>query len=187
MAKQKKDIRVTKKGSERIVVRALRTYQGKQVAVFSFFLHGSDVLRVADISRISRDHKSELRGFQRKEIRSHVRSIVNYLESGPVLFPSAIILALSPEVHFAQSRGPSPSGLADIAQSGTLTIPVRPEGHQVAWIVDGQQRSLALAQAKSSKIPVPVVGFISGELETQREQFILVNKAKPLPTRLISE
>lgn len=187
MAKQRKAARVAKKGGERLVVRALRTYQGEHVAVFSFFLQGSDVLRVADISRISRDDKSELRGFQRKEIKSHVRSIVNYLESGPVLFPNAIILALSPEVRFVQSRGPSPNGIAEIAQSGTLTIPVRPEGHQVAWIVDGQQRSLALAQAKNSSIPVPVVGFISGELETQREQFILVNKAKPLPNRLISE
>lgn len=187
MTKKTLKKRTLRKGSERIVVRALRTHQGKNVAVFSFFLQGSDVLRVADLSRISRDEKSELRGFQRKEIKNHVRSIVNYLESGPVLFPNAIILALSPEVRFVQSRGPSPEGLAEIAQSGTLTIPVRPAGHQVAWIVDGQQRSLALSQAKNSNISVPIVGFISGELETQREQFILVNKAKPLPTRLISE
>ena len=34
---------------------------------------------------------------------------------------------------------------------------------------------------------MPVVGFVSPDLETQREQFILVNKAKPLPTRLINE
>ena len=63
----------------------------------------------------------------------------------------------------------------------------RPEGQRAAWIVDGQQRSLALARAKNNKIPVPVIGFVSPDLETQREQFILVNKAKPLPTRLINE
>jgi DGQHR domain-containing protein len=57
----------------------------------------------------------------------------------------------------------------------------------VAWIVDGQQRSLALAQAKNSRLPVPVVAFVSDDLQMQREQFILVNKAKPLPTRLINE
>jgi DGQHR domain-containing protein len=57
----------------------------------------------------------------------------------------------------------------------------------VAWIVDGQQRSLALAQAENKDIAVPVVGFVSDSLDLQREQFILVNKAKPLPTRLINE
>ena len=57
----------------------------------------------------------------------------------------------------------------------------------MAWIVDGQQRSLALSRATNNQIAVPVIGFVSAELETQREQFILVNKAKPLPTRLINE
>jgi DGQHR domain-containing protein len=32
-----------------------------------------------------------------------------------------------------------------------------------------------------------VIGFVSEKLSVQREQFILVNKAKPLPTRLINE
>jgi DGQHR domain-containing protein len=128
-----------------------------------------------------------LKGFQRKEIRSHVNGIVEFLDSGPVLFPNAIILALAPEVEFRQSRGPVPDGMTDAANSGTLTIPLRPEGRRAAWIVDGQQRSIALSRAKDPRIPVPVVGFVSGELETHREQFILVNKAKPLPTRLINE
>ena len=74
-----------------------------------------------------------------------------------------------------------------MADAGTLTLPVRPEGQRVAWIVDGQQRSLALAQTTNSQLPVPVVAFVSDHLETHREQFILVNKARPLPTRLINE
>jgi DGQHR domain-containing protein len=77
--------------------------------------------------------------------------------------------------------------MTDVADTGTLSIPIRPEGQRAAWIVDGQQRSLALARAKNNRIPVPVIGFVSPDLETQREQFILVNKAKPLPTRLINE
>lgn len=172
--------------SNSIVVRALRTQQGHAIDVYSFFLFGSDVTRIADISRISRD-EYELRGFQRREIRNHVNSIVEFLNSGPVLFPNAIILALSGEVEFKQSRGPSPHGSKEVAQSGTLTLPIRPEGKRIAWIVDGQQRSLALARANNNQIPVPIVGFVSPDIDTQREQFILVNKAKPLPTRLINE
>jgi DGQHR domain-containing protein len=170
-----------------ISVRALRTKQGNRVDVFSFFIKGSDIARVAEISRISRDESDALKGFQRKEIQNHVKGIVQYLDRGDVLFPNAIILALSPKVDFKQSRGPTPGGIADIAQIGTLSIPIREEGRRVAWIVDGQQRSLALSRTKNANISVPVVAFISGDVDTQREQFILVNKARPLPVRLINE
>jgi DGQHR domain-containing protein len=171
---------------DNLVVRAVRSQQGENVDVFAFFLYGSDLTRVADISRITRD-EGELKGFQRKEIRAHVNAIVEFLDSGPILFPNAIILALSPEVEFKHARGSRPDGMTDVADTVTLSIPIRPEGQRAAWIVDGQQRSLALARAGNSKFPVPVVGFVSPDLETQREQFILVNKAKPLPTRLINE
>ena len=170
-----------------ISVRALRTKQGNGVDVFSFFIKGSDIARIAEISRISRDESDALKGFQRKEIQNHVKGIVQYLDRGDVLFPNAIILALSPKVDFKQSRGPTPGGIADIAQIGTLSIPIREEGRRVAWIVDGQQRSLALSRTKNANISVPVVAFISGDVDTQREQFILVNKARPLPVRLINE
>jgi DGQHR domain-containing protein len=128
-----------------------------------------------------------LKGFQRREIRSHVAAIAEFLQSGPVLFPNAIILAISCDVEFKQARGPTPAGAGDLVQSGTLSIPIRPEGERAAWIVDGQQRSLALAQAKRADLLVPVVAFVSSDIETQRAQFILVNKAKPLPSRLIDE
>ena len=176
-----------KKAVRSISVRALRTKQGKGVDVFSFFIRGADITQVAEISRISRDETDTLKGFQRKEIQNHVKSIVEYLDQGDVLFPNAIILALSPEVKFTQSRGPTPEGIAEFAQIGTLSIPIRAEGRRVAWIVDGQQRSLALSRTKNADISIPVVAFISGDIDTQREQFILVNKARPLPVRLINE
>jgi DGQHR domain-containing protein len=116
-----------------------------------------------------------------------VRQISEFLDHGPVLFPNAIILALAPEVEFRAARGPDPAGLVDVAQAGTLTIPLRPQGQRAAWIVDGQQRSLALGRTKNRDIVVPVIGFVSADIDTHREQFILVNKAKPLPARLINE
>lgn len=170
-----------------IVIRALRTQQGDGLAVYAFFVKGSDIVRVADISRIERSDAENLKGFQRTEIKNHVKGIVDYLNHGNVLFPNAIILAMSPEVIFKASRGTKPAGDESIAESGTLTIPIHAEGSRVAWIVDGQQRSLALSQAKNKNIPVPVIGFVSNSIEVQREQFILVNKAKPLPVRLINE
>ncbi|QHS35575.1 DGQHR domain-containing protein [Alcaligenes faecalis] len=176
-----------KSASQEIIVRALHTTQGENLDVYAFFIRGADIIRIADISRIHLDEKGVLKGFQRPEIRSHVRKIVEYLNPGSVLFPNSIILALSPEVRFSASRGTRPTGDQGLAQSGTLSLPLYEQGKRVAWIVDGQQRSLALAQAENKEIAVPVVGFVSDRLDIQREQFILVNKAKPLPVRLINE
>lgn len=170
-----------------IQIRALRTIQQEDTEVFAFFIPGELITEFADISRIHRDESDTLQGFQRKGIKQHVNDIAEYLDEGNVLFPNSIILAFSPEVEFKQSRGREPAGSLRAGQIGTLEIPVKNEGQRVAWIVDGQQRSLALSQAKTKGINVPVVAFIALNLEVQREQFILVNKAKPLPSRLINE
>jgi DGQHR domain-containing protein len=156
-----------------LVVRALRTTQGAGLDVYAFFIKGGDIVRVADISRIER------------EIRQHVKGIVDYLNQGEVLFPNAIILAMSPDVKFAASRGSRPTGDARVSESGTLTLPIYDEGQRVAWIVDGQQRSLALSQAQHKDLAVPVIGFVSDKLSVQREQFILVNRRPPSCYRAI--
>jgi DGQHR domain-containing protein len=91
-------------GRDTLKIRAVRTEQGERVGVYAFFLYGADINRIADISRIRRDDQA-LKGFQRREIRDHVKEITAFLDSGPVLFPNAIILALSPEVEFASARG----------------------------------------------------------------------------------
>lgn len=171
----------------KIVVPAVRTTQAENIDVYAFFIAGADVLKIASISRISRDEEESLQGFQRKEIRNHVRGIVEFLDQGRVLFPNAIILALSPDVEFVQTRGKRPDELDDFATMGRLKIPIRDNGQPAAWIVDGQQRALALSKTKNNQIPVPVVAFISEDINIQREQFILVNKARPLPSRLINE
>ena len=168
---------------KKINVRAVKAIQGGDTEVYSFFLKGSDVLSIADISRIKRDDKNKLTGFQRSEIQSHVRGIIEYLDQGSIIFPNAIILAFQNVVEFKQSRGPSPDGPV----SGTLTIPLYDNKRKAAWIVDGQQRSFALQRTKNTEIMVPIVGFIAPDISLQREQFVLVNKAKPLPKRLINE
>lgn len=172
---------------QELVVRALHTTQGPSLDVYAFFIRGGDIMKIADISRVERDERDLLKGFQRPEIQQHVKEIVEYLDQGNVLFPNSLILAMSPEVRFTASRGTRPSGDEGVGQTGTLTIPVFEAGSRVAWIVDGQQRSIALSRSTNQSFPVPVVAFVSDNLEVQREQFVLVNKAKPLPRRLIDE
>jgi DGQHR domain-containing protein len=174
-------------GDRTLRLRAVRSHQGNGKHIYTFFIPGEMITQIADITRIHRDGTERLAGFQRDEIKRHVNGIVEYLDQGDVLFPNAIILALSPDVSFVQTRGGKPDGALDAGEAGTLSIPLRPEGSRVAWIVDGQQRSLALAKAKNGGLNVPVVAFVAPDVATRRAQFILVNKAKPLPSRLINE
>lgn len=178
---------MNKKSPKEIVVRALRTQQRRGINTYAMFLPGAAILQIADITRIERDDHGELKGFQRKGILSHVKSIVEYLDQGDVLFPNAIILSLGSDLEFKQARGRDPEGVLDISVVGTLHIPILEGDRRLAWIVDGQQRSLALSETTNKDLPVPVIAFVSPDIEVQREQFILVNKAKPLPTRLINE
>lgn len=172
--------------NEHFIIRALRCKQAG-TEVFSFFMRGADILDVADISRIQRDTSGNVEGFQRKEIKEHIKGIVEYLNQGDVIFPNAIILAVNREVVFKQARGRDPDGAFSHAQIGTLFIPKRTLSKKCAWIVDGQQRAIALTQTKDTQLTVPIVAFVAPEIATQRAQFILVNKAKPLPSRLINE
>lgn len=166
--------------------RALRSRQGQAGEIYLMFLAGHDLLRIADISRLTRQDQ-ELKGFQRGEIRKHIAEIVEYLDAGPSFFPNAIILAISGEARFKESRGPIPAGASATTTAGVLSLPLRELGSRVAWIVDGQQRASALAKTANGEIAVPVVAFVSDDLAVHRQQFILVNKARPLPSSLIDE
>lgn len=172
---------------DRVIVRALRATQGDCVPVYSFFIPGHELLQVAAIARLGRSVKGKLDGFQRGDIKRHVAAITEFLDSGQVLFPNAIILALSSRAKFVRSRGKEPDGATSSGEIGTLYMPTIASGFPAAWIVDGQQRSLALSQSRNGDLAVPVVAFVSEDLAIQREQFILVNKAKPLSPRLVDE
>ena len=168
-----------------VAVRALRSYQAG-LPLYSFFLPGALVLEIADICRASRA-KQGLDGFQREAIKRHIAGMVDYLNGGDVLFPNAILLAISPQASFVRSRGPAPDGLIEAGDAGVLRLRRPSDGSKCAWIVDGQQRSMALAQAIDGARLVPVIAFVSDDVQRHREQFILVNKAKPLPRRLVDE
>jgi len=70
---------------------------------------------------------------------------------------------------------------------GSLEIPIREGDKKAAWIVDGQQRTMALAESNQQAMLVPVTAFVTDDFEIHRAQFLLVNKAKPLPKGLINE
>jgi DGQHR domain-containing protein len=166
--------------------RALAVQQPGGTLVYLFTVTAAELLQVADISRISRAEDGQLIGYQRPEVRRHVNQIVEYLDGDDVLFPHAVIVALPSTVKFRQSRGP---GTHDgLAAAGTLEIPLPKAGEpRPGWLVDGQQRALALARTKRQDLPVPVTAFIADDIEVQRDQFLRVNNVQPLPRGLVTE
>lgn len=173
-------------GSEVLRRRALRIDQDPKHPLYIFSLTGEELLKIADISRISRDDGGKLLGYQRGEVRRHIQEITEYLNSPEIVFPNSIILALHSNVRFIRSRGPETDD--GCAVSGTLEISLPSgSGPKPAWIVDGQQRAIALSKSKRPDLPVPVNAFVADEIALQRDQFLRVNNSRPLPRGLITE
>lgn len=167
--------------------RALKVLQNEGTPLYLFALAAEEIERIASVARIGRDEAGKLIGYQRPEKKKHVKQIQEYLDGADVLFPNGLILALPSEVRFRSSRGPGAND--GLVISGTLEIPLGlgPEGTPPAWIVDGQQRSLALSRTRNRRLPVPIAGFVADTLELQREQFLRVNTVQPLPANLVTE
>jgi DGQHR domain-containing protein len=166
--------------------RALRVTQASDAPLYLLSLTAREIGQVADISRVSRDDAGDLIGYQRPEVRKHVQEITDYLNGDQVLFPNPIIIALPSTVSFACSRGPGNDDSSAVA--GTLKIPFpNGDGRKPGWIVDGQQRALALARSRRQDFPVPVNAFVADSIELQRDQFLRINNTRPLPRGLVTE
>ena len=174
------------KRSNMLKRRALRVNQDPEHPLYLFTLTGDELLQIADISRVSRDEDGKLIGYQRPEVKRHIQNIVEYIDSGNVLFPNSVILALTSDVVFKEIRGPKVDH--GYAKAGTLEVPLPKAGEpRPAWIVDGQQRTIALTLSKRRDFPIPVNAFIADNVDTQRDQFLRINSTKPLPRGLIDE
>jgi len=181
-----------KRGRPRLVRKALlerratKLAQNEMMPLYQFALTGAEISAVADISRLSRDDNGKLLGYQRPEVKKHVADITEYLDSDAPLFPHPLIIAFSSQVEFTNSRG---TRVHDgVSTAGMISIPLpNGDGKKPGWIVDGQQRALALARSRRQDFPVPVCAFITDDIEIQREQFMRINNSRPLRQGIISE
>jgi DGQHR domain-containing protein len=164
---------------------AIALAQNKQKTIYAFAIDGKRLPEIASIARAGRDSEGQFVGYQRPEVKKHIGEIRQYLESDFPMMPNAIVLALDSTVKFVPSGpytgSPSTPGVIRIRQREN-------SGDQgAAWVVDGQQRLAAIREAKIAAFPIFAIGFTAHSEEEQREQFLLVNSAKPLPRALIHE
>ena len=173
--------------TDKLHVPALEVRQGNGRILYSFAIDGKKLPSFAAISRLRRDDESDIHGYQRPEVLSHIAAIRRYIESDAPMIPNALVIAFDKRVTFTPLIG---GPCTDYARPGTLSIPVADNGSledKPGWIVDGQQRSAAIREARVGSFPICVTAFITDSDDEQRSQFILVNSAKPLPKGLIYE
>jgi DGQHR domain-containing protein len=166
---------------------AIEVRQGPNRTLYSFAVDGKQLPTFATVSRVHRDEQAEIQGYQRPEVLSHIASIRRYLESTDPMIPNALVIAFDKRVRFEPSarrvRG-------SYSTPGVLVIPVDPDAadeDKPGWVVDGQQRTAAIREARVDNFPVCVTAFITDSDADQRSQFILVNSTRPLPKGLIHE
>jgi DGQHR domain-containing protein len=165
---------------------ALRVKQNPRHPLYLFAVTAGELLCIADVARLERDAKGKLIGYQRPAVSRHIKNIAEYLDSDDALFPNSLVLALSKGARFQATGRRTDQG--SFVTAGTIRIQIPHNGGpKPAWIVDGQQRALALARSQRPDFPVAVNAFIANDVAVQREQFLRVNSTRPLPRGLITE
>jgi DGQHR domain-containing protein len=166
--------------------KALKISQPSNRDLFLLTLTGQELLDVAGISRVERDDAGRLIGYQRPEVKKHVRDIAQYLQSADMILAHPLILSFDSTVRFVSSRGQKTSD--GLAVAGMLEIRMPEAGKtKPAWIVDGQQRALAISLCADRSFAVPVCAFVADDVEIQRDQFLRINNSRPLPRGLVTE
>ncbi|MFH7098374.1 DGQHR domain-containing protein, partial [Klebsiella pneumoniae] len=80
-------------------VPALRIRQGEKRQLYSLAIEGKQISKIAAISRIRRGDEN-LVGYQRPEVRSHIKEIQRYIESANPMIPNPVIIAFDQRVRF---------------------------------------------------------------------------------------
>src|SRR4051812_40220109 len=99
---------------------ALRIQQGPQRTLYSFAVDGKKLPSFAAISRVHRSASTDVCGYQRPEVLSHIHEIQKYLESNDPMIPNAIVVAFDSRVRFESTSNCHD----DYSSTGTLIIPV---------------------------------------------------------------
>ncbi|MGR5416514.1 DGQHR domain-containing protein DpdB [Vibrio diabolicus] len=153
---------------------ALRVEQCHEVKLFVTTMNIAEIESVCTISRIFRSDDNSLMGYQRTELKKHVDNITDYICSEKSVIPNSIIICATSNTSI-ESKG-----------EGIYTLHI-PKKINSAVLVDGQQRVAALRRSGRLDFNYPVCIFISDDTDFERQQFLLINSARPLPLSLINE
>src|SRR6516162_30540 len=147
--------------TQTLQVPALEVSQGNGRTLYSFAIDGKQLPSIAAVSRLRRDEDSGIQGYQRPEVLNHIAAIRRYIESEAPMIPNALVIAFDKRVTFTPLPGAPRTGYSC---PGLLSIPLiedASEDDKPGWIVDGQQRSAAIRDARVRSFPICVTAFIT--------------------------
>ena len=163
------------KADTSLAFTAIAARQSPHHQVLSFAATAGDLARFASISRITRDKQGGLSGFQRPQIASHIGEIRSYLEKETAVLPNPIVVAFTDRVKVKRHD----KGVCDVI----IDCADGPPG----FVVDGQQRFMALSQSGNDGFQVFVSALLCKDEAELRRQFVLINNTRPLSKSLIYE
>lgn len=175
-----------------IRVPALQSKMGAHTC-YTFSLAPEYLLKIAYVShRTPRD--SDVATYQRMLARSRLKSIANYIRSGPdAMFPTNIVINLEKREKGRRGSGAQFEKVkqeegAEGATFGWLTL--RP-AYKSAWVIDGQHRLYAYSYAgpeAAAKGRLSVLAFVGLPGSIQQKLFVEINaEQKSVKRSLLQE
>ena len=161
---------------------AIRLNQSSKTSVFLTKMNKKELNTFCNINRIHRGENNELYGYQRTHALNHIENIKDYINTENSIIPNSIVICFNSSVTFVPFIVNGDIGEIIILQPSNF-LKKTPSG----FIIDGQQRVAALTNSHNEDFELPVSIFISDDPSFQRQQFILINAAKPLSKSLIYE
>jgi len=155
--------------------KAIKADQAVGHDLFTFAATPEQILSFAEIERVGRNDKGQIKGFQRHQIASHIKEIRDYLGRADALLPNAIIVAF---VDGASVRS---------VDNEIVEVAIDTKSGKPGFVVDGQQRLTALSGISKPGFQVFVSALICKDYNELRQQFVLINNTRPLPKTLIYE
>ena len=169
-----------------LAVRAVRTEQAG-TAVYAFFVAGADLLGSPRSAASTGTRRARCRVFSARALRATSRRSLSSSTKGPCCFPTPSSSPFRRRRGSLRRAGEKPAGTCAPAKPGRCAFPSRK-------MAAGRPGSSMVSSARS-RCPRPRTRAFRcrwspssrSTLSVHREQFILVNKAKPLDPRLINE
>jgi DGQHR domain-containing protein len=152
--------------SETMEVDAIEVVQVEDKPFYLFSIKAQDLIDIAYFTPREIDRET---GIQRPYSESRGREIAEYLDSEGALLANNVIVSLD--------------GSHATYSDGKLTITRRPN---VAFVIDGQHRLRAFANATKPDFPLAVSGFIDLSLADITDLFVKINYyQKPVNKSLV--
>lgn len=153
---------------------------------YSFAIAPEKLLRIAYVSHRAKGKPTDVDTYQRLLKRGRIRDIRAYVNNGGY-FPTNIVMNIRSRRALQFDKASTPSGVDVTAgEIGWLTLPAE---YKSAWVIDGQHRLFAYADApERSRAELTVLAFENLEESDQARLFIDINaKQKSVKQNLLVE